>query len=80
MRRAAPTPRKVATNLSVRADLVRRARALGLNLSELLSDALETAIHDAERAEWLRENADAIDAYNARVAEHGVFSDDWREF
>ena len=41
--------RKVASNLSVRADLVRQARALKLNLSKLLETALEQAIRDAER-------------------------------
>ncbi len=84
-RRDAPAPpearrRKVATNLSIRADLVRRAKALGLNLSELLEAALSQAIAAAERAAWLAENQDAIDTYNAQVAERGVFSDDWRRF
>jgi antitoxin CcdA len=80
MSRAQLRPRKAATNLSVRDDLVRRAKALGLNLSEILEAALEAAVRDAERSAWEAENRDAIDAYNARVAEHGVFSDDWRKF
>jgi antitoxin CcdA len=73
-------PRKMPTNLSVRADLVRRSRELGLNLSEVLETALERAVRDAERAEWESSNRDAIDAYNKRVATHGVFSDEWRKF
>jgi Post-segregation antitoxin (ccd killing mechanism protein) encoded by the F plasmid len=80
MARAQPRPRKAATNLSVRDDLVRRAKALGLNLSEILETALEAAVRAAERSAWEAENRDAIDAYNERVAEHGVFSDDWRKF
>lgn len=72
--------RKTATNLSVRADLVRRARALQLNMSEVLEEALERAIRECEREAWLAENADAISAYNADVAERGVFSDAWRRF
>jgi antitoxin CcdA len=71
---------KTPTNLSVRDDLVRRARALGLNLSEVLETALELAVRNAERAEWESSNRDAIDAYNKRVATHGVFSDGWRKF
>ncbi len=80
MRMKSTRARKTATNLSVRADLVRRARELKLNLSEVLESALERAIRDAERAGWLEENREAIDAYNAHVAKHGVFSDDWRRF
>lgn len=42
--------RKTATNLSLRADLVQRARELKLNLSAVLEDALERAVREAERA------------------------------
>lgn len=80
MARAQSRPRKSATNLSVRDDLVRRAKALGLNLSEILETALEAAVRAAERSAWETENRDAIGAYNERVAAHGVFSDDWRKF
>lgn len=72
--------RKAATNLSVRTDLVRRARELELNLSEVLESALEQAIREAERARWLEENREAFEAYNDWVEEHGVFGEAWREF
>ena len=72
--------RKTATNLSLRADLVRRARELKINLSAVLEAALEQAVRAVEREAWLVENAEAIDDYNARVAKRGVFSDDWRRF
>jgi antitoxin CcdA len=75
-----PKREKAATNLSVRVDLVRRARELELNLSEVLERALERAIDEAERDAWLAENDVAIAAYNERVAEQGVFSDRWRKF
>jgi antitoxin CcdA len=71
---------KVATNLSLRADLVARAKALGMNLSSVVEQALEAAIRDAERHAWLAANEDAIADYNARVEERGVFSDAWRRF
>jgi antitoxin CcdA len=72
--------RKTATNLSLRADLVRRARELKINLSAVLEAALEQAVRAAEREAWLAENTEAIADYNARVAKRGVFSDDWRRF
>ena len=65
--RALPSKRKTPTNLSVRADLVRRAKELDLNLSGLLETAIEQAIKAAERDAWLAANEDAIRAYNARV-------------
>jgi antitoxin CcdA len=71
---------KAATNLSLRADLVQRAREVGLNLSAVLDAALERAVREAEREAWLAENADAIEEYNASAAKRGVFSDDWRRF
>jgi len=72
--------RKVRTNLSLRSDLVRRAKALGLNMSEAVDAALEEIIQSAERESWLRENQDAIADYNEGAERRGVFSDDWRTF
>ena len=78
---AVPKPaRKTATNLSLRADLVRRAKELGLNLSDVVDAALERAIRDAEGRAWLAENEEAIGEYNALVAKRGVFSDGRRRF
>lgn len=78
--RMARTARKVPTNVSVSPELVALAKARKLNLSRVLEDALERALRDSERAAWLAENEEAIEDYNARVAKHGVFSDDWRRF
>jgi antitoxin CcdA len=72
--------RKQPTNLTLRADLVRRAKELGLNLSGLLEDAVERAIREAERKAWLDENEAAFQSANQHMAKHGLFSDDWREF
>ena len=80
MKKAQPSRRKAPTNLSLRADLVRRARELRLNLSEVLETALERTIREREREDWLAHNREAIGEYNQRVAERGVFSDGWRRF
>jgi antitoxin CcdA len=72
--------RKAPTNLSLRVDLVRRAKVLRLNLSEVVETALETAIQGFEQAKWLTDNQQAIREYNEFVEENGVFSDDWRQF
>ena len=77
---AAHKSRKVPTNLSLRGELVQRAKALGLNISEAVDAALEDVIRTAEREAWLRENEGAIADYNESVERRGVFSDDWRDF
>ncbi len=72
--------RRVATNLSVRAELVQRARAAGLNLSEVFERAVSEALHDTAGDRWLAKNRAAIDTYNASVARRGSFGDRWRRF
>lgn len=70
---------KIATNLSARADILREAKELGLNLSEVFESAVAEAIRRRRQELWLEENQEAIDAYNARVERDGVFGDDWRK-
>ena len=72
--------RKAPTNLSLPVDLVRRAKAVGLNLSQVVERALAAAIREAEQARWLSENEQAIEQYNAFVERHGTFSDELRAF
>jgi antitoxin CcdA len=73
-------PTKQATNLSIDAALLKRARAQDINLSATLEQALRQALQLKQREQWLRENQSAIDAYNLRVEEQGTFSDGVRSF
>jgi antitoxin CcdA len=79
-RKSPNPPVKVPTNLSIRSDLIRLARSLNLNLSQLLEQALEQLLRERARQSWLEQNEDAIDDYNAQVEKRGVFSDGWRKF
>ena len=72
--------RKVATNVSIRADIVKEAKALGLNLSAVCEAAVTEAVRRSNQEAWLEENRAAIESYNARVEREGVFSDRWRKF
>ncbi len=72
--------RKQATNVTLPADLVARAKELGLNLSGLLEEAVIRAIRDAERAQWLADNEEAFQYANEHFQKHGLFSDRWRKF
>lgn len=71
---------KKATNLSINADLLSKARELDINLSATLEQALSEALKQRRRDRWLAENKAAMDAYNDHVEKHGVFSDGARSF
>jgi antitoxin CcdA len=77
---ARPPVSKRPTNVSVSAELLDKARSLGINLSQTLESGLRETIRKKERESWLRENRAAIDAYNARVERDGVWSDRLRSF
>jgi len=65
---------KRATNVSVNQGLLEEARALEINLSATLEKALEVEVRARKRERWREENREAIEGYNAWVAENGVFS------
>jgi antitoxin CcdA len=75
----AQAPKK-ATNLSINAHLLTKARALDINLSATLEQALTEVIKQRLREQWLAENKMAMAAYNDHVEQHGVFSDGARSF
>lgn len=74
------TARKQATNLSIRSDLLSRARARKINLSQTLEASLEKILKDQDRQGWVEENRRAMEMANQFVAEHGLWSDGLRTF
>jgi len=70
---------KRATNVSVNQGLLEDAKALDINLSATLEKALEAEVRARKREQWLEENREAIAAYNARIAQDGVFSPMFRK-
>ena len=71
---------KRGANLSINSDLLRQAKEHHINLSNALEKRLIEIIAEARRREWREENGDAIAAYNQRIKEKGVFSEDLRKF
>jgi antitoxin CcdA len=69
-----------SVNLSVNADLLVKARLLGINLSATFDRALEAELKQRLREQWRAVNEPAITAYNAEVEREGVFSDGLRSF
>jgi antitoxin CcdA len=72
--------RKRATNVTIDADLLTRAKALGLNVSSAVEDGLRARIREEEIRRWHAENKEAIEALNKETREHGLWYDRWRRF
>ena len=71
---------KKPTNLSLNSDLLKKARALNINLSSSLEQALEAIVKQRLNEQWLTDNQESIAKYNEQVTANGVFSDDLRGF
>jgi antitoxin CcdA len=72
---ARPT-KKRAVNLFVDTELLDHARRLRINMSETLERHLRITVRADLERRWLEQNRLAIEAYNSRVAKHGLLSDD----
>lgn len=75
-----PKAAKKACNVSINEDLLRQARALGINLSQTLEAELEKRVREAKAKAWYEENKAAIDARHRWVEENGLLSDHFRMF
>jgi len=75
-----PTAPKKSANLSVNSDLLRQAKELHLNLSQVLEAQLALLVREQKRQQWHQENSEAIGEYNRRIEQSGVFSDGVRNF
>lgn len=71
---------KTAVNLSVSEVILREARALKLNLSQVFEEGLREHLRRKRAEKWLEENRAAIDHFNERIERDGLLSDDFRPF
>jgi len=71
---------KKAANLSINRDLLDKARKQNINLSATLEQAHKDKLRELERADWLQNNKNAIDSYNAFVEANGIFGEEYRTF
>jgi len=65
---------KKATNLSINSDLLRQAKAYGINLSAAFEQHLETLIRKEKEKQWLEETQEAVDQYNDYIRKHGTLA------
>jgi antitoxin CcdA len=71
---------KRATNVTLSADVLAEAKALGLNISQVCDAALRERVRAERERRWREDNAAFIAAYNETVAAEGLPLDAWRTF
>lgn len=68
------------TNLSLDANLLQEARALGINISRSAEAGIAEAVGKSRRERWLLENAAALESSNAYVDSYGLPLARYRQF
>jgi antitoxin CcdA len=71
---------KKPTSLTINSDLLVKAKDLQINISAVLESALEEAVKQKKRNEWIEQNSESIIGYNKVIQTFGIFSDDLRSF
>jgi len=71
---------KKATNLSINSDLLKKAKSYKINLSKNFESHLNQLVKEQEEKKWKETNLKAIESFNERVTQSGVFSDGLRSF
>ena len=71
---------KRPTNVSVNADLLAKARDLGVNLSQTLEEGLKVRLAEERRKRWLDDNKSAFAACHDHFEKYGLWSDGFRLF
>lgn len=71
---------KRRTNVSIEEDLFNSAKEHKIVLSVLLEQAIREQLKIKACENWVNENSTNLNRYNKRIAEDGVFSDEFRSF
>lgn len=69
-----------ATNVTLPEPLLNEARELGIGLSQACERGLAAAVAEARAQRWLRDNRDALAAWNEYVEKHGLPLAEFRQF
>lgn len=65
-------PKKRSVNLTVREDVLAKAKSLNLNASKAAEAGIIQAIREAQQAQWLEDHKAALQAHNKRIHEDGL--------
>ena len=71
---------KKATNITLSADVLSEAKALGINLSQACDQFLRELVRTERERRWQADHAEFIAAYNRSVETEGLPLDAWRSF
>jgi antitoxin CcdA len=66
---------KKRVNVTLSSKLVLAAKELGINVSQSAEEGLMKKVREAQGAQWLEENREALLAHNEWVKKHGTFGD-----
>jgi len=71
---------KKATNVTLNADVLNAAKALGINVSQVCDQRLREVVAQELDRRWRSEHADFITAYNTTLEQEGLPLDPCRTF
>lgn len=74
------TTTRKATNLTLSADVLAEAKALGINLSKECDGFLRDLVRREKARRWQAEHQEYITAYNQTIAEEGLPLAQWQSF
>jgi antitoxin CcdA len=77
-RRAEKRGPKRAANVSIDAEILAEAKALGINLSHTLEEGLRKRVREEKCRRFSDEHREAIEAHNKFIDEHGIWSEKLR--
>jgi antitoxin CcdA len=72
--------RKHAANVSIDAEILADAKAMGINLSQTLEEELRKQVKQEKIRRWSEENKEAIEAHNRFIEKHGIWSEKYRSW
>ncbi|MGQ0530933.1 MAG: type II toxin-antitoxin system CcdA family antitoxin [Panacagrimonas sp.] len=67
-------------NLSLSANILDDARALGLNISRIADDTLAAAVREEKARRWAEDNRAAIEHHTRRIERSGMWNKDLVRF
>ncbi len=72
MLQSTPKPSRQSVNTSIDSQLIKDAKALGINLSRAAEAGIAKAIAEEKTRRWQEENKKAIESSNAYVERNGL--------
>ena len=71
---------KKATNLSLNSKVLEMAREMGMNVSQTVDALLAKEVERRYWAQWAQQNEEAIQHYNERIRNEGIWGAKYRTF